>query len=389
MKRRQFLAWLGATGLLATTPGRLLAAANGHDLAIKGQDLLTAGQTDKALQVLLEASRVDPRNARVQALLGRTWFQRGDTRRALAAFRLAVRLNPEDTMSRIMVETIEQFPLPPTAPLPEELAGKGNAPLHRPVGQPSNLEREAEAERESLRQQGTIKSQSGPFRLLLDPGHGGADGGGQGGGIREADVALDIALRAARVLAGAKDEIDVSLTRVVDAGLPGWARAGLAGWYGADALVSIHAAQVPDARFSGVAVCALGQTASGPVASSIASVENAAYGRDSGESDLGASALFVRATSRAAATGHWRRGVALAGAMQHAWPKGAPLSVLPLQTAPLRVLAETAAPAMLVEMGFVSNPADAAVLGASEKRQVLAQHLAQAMTAMIRQSRAG
>ena len=103
MKRRHVLKLLGGAGtLLAISPGLLLGASSPHDLAVQGQELLTAGQLDKALEVLLEARRLDPRNDRVRALLGRLWFQRGDARRALEEFRLAVRLNPEDTLSRIM-----------------------------------------------------------------------------------------------------------------------------------------------------------------------------------------------------------------------------------------------------------------------------------------------
>jgi len=393
VRRRQFFRWLGTTGLLlAVTPDRLFGATSAHDLGIKGQELLTAGQTDKALEVLLEASRMDPRDARVQALLGRTWFTRGDVRRALEAFRLAVRLNPEDTTSRIMVETIEQFPLPPVAPVPEQLAtgAKIAAQTRRSPGHPSALEREAEAEREALRQQGTASRRGGPFRLLIDPGHGGADAGAQSSGLREADVDLDVSLRLARLLADAKDTVDVSLTRVVDAGLPGWPRAGLAGWYGADALLSVHATQLPETQISGIAVCALGQTASGPIGSAIAAVENAAYGRDDGDSELGSTALYARATRRAAATGYWQRGVALAGVLYRNWPKkSAPLPLLPLQTAPVRLLAEAAAPAILVETGLLSHAGDRAVLGVPEKRQAIAQALAEAVLAMVRQGSAG
>jgi len=391
MKRRDALAWLGGAGaLLALAPGELFGSPNPHDLAVEGLELLSAGQLDKALEVLQKARRLDPRNDRVWALLGRVWFKKGDVRQALDAFRLAVRLNPEDTMSRIMVETIEQFPLPAPAPQPDQPDADARSPLRarRSVNRLSDLEREAKAERQQLMETGKRGRASGPFRLVLDPGHGGSDPGAAGSGLREADVALDISLRLARILAAAKDTVTVSLTRVADAGLPGWARAGLAGWYAADMLLSIHATRIPDTAVGGVAICTFGQHAAGAVAAAVAQTENAAYGREDPAAGQGSGELFVRATRLAAATGLRRRGAALAGWCRAAWPAKAPLAVLPLQTAPLRLLAEADAPAMLVEMGFLSHAGDAAVLGVPEKRQALAQSLAQAVLAMARQASA-
>lgn len=389
MNRRKVLAWLaGAGASMALCPHAVFGSPSPHDLAVKGQELLDAGELDKALEVLRRARSIAPRNDRVRALLGRLWFKKGDMRRALDEFRLAVRINPEDTVSRIMVETIEQFPLPAPAPQPANAtaATRTNRGRHSP-GRLSTLEREARDERRRLLQSGRSERAAGPFRLVLDPGHGGSDPGAPGQGLRESDVALDISLRLARILASSTNAITVSLTRVADAGLPGWARAGLAGWYAADLLLSLHATRLEDASVGGVAVCAFGPRASGPAAAAVAKVENAAFVRGEPASGLGSGAFFVRATRRAAATGLWQRSVELAGRCHDAWPAKAPLAMLPLQTAPLRLLAEADAPAILVEMGFLSHTGDAAVLGIPEKRQALAQNLAQAVQAMARQAK--
>ena len=142
MNRRQLLLFLGAAGLAAGWPQWLPAAASSDELAGEGQAELTGGNLAKALALLLEAEAKDPRNDRVQALLGRAYFQQGDARTALAHFTQAVRLNPEDTLSRLMAETISQFPLPAGG-------GAGREPASGRT-RPSQLAREAQAEREAL-----------------------------------------------------------------------------------------------------------------------------------------------------------------------------------------------------------------------------------------------
>lgn len=375
MNRRRFLGLVaGAGGVLAVSPARLWAARSAHELSGQALDAINAGRLDEALTLLAEAKRLDPRDARVRALLGRSYFQKGDPARALDEFRLAVRFNPEDTESRIMVETISQFPLPPAT---------GQDRPHSGPGRLSSLEREAKAERERLLA-GQAAAATGPFRLLLDPGHGGSDPGAAGPGPREADVSLDISLRLARLLAvEARDRLEVSLTRVADAGLPGWARAGLAGWYGADLLLSLHATRLADPAVAGLAVYGPGAQASDAVAGAVAKVENAAYGPGPAVGADAEPGLFSRAARRAAGAGRLKRGGELAGDLARALAKaGAPLAGRTVAVAPLRLLFEADAPAVLVETGFLSNPGDAAVLAKAEARQAVAAALAKALLAV-------
>ncbi len=380
MNRRRLLRLLASAGaLLAVSPGRVFGADTAHELALRGQDLLTAGQTAKALEVLLQAQALDPRDERVQALLGRAWFQQGDARQALEHFQIAVRLNPEDTLSRMMAETISQFPVP----RPKSEPGR-----EKPGARPSALEREALAERKILLDRGVLQRPKGPFRLLLDPGHGGADPGSAGQGLREADVTLDLALRLARVLAPSRESVEVFLTRTADVALPGWARAALAGFYGADALVSLHAARLGQPQASGVAVYAFGWEASGSLAAAVAKEENAAYGRETPFSGRGGDRFFAQAARQATSGGHWRAARELAQALAKALPSDLPLprplSRPDVGAAPIRLLAEADGPAILVEAGFLSHPGDAAVLAEAGKRQALAQGLAAAVLAMAR-----
>lgn len=384
MKRRRCLELLGAAGAVLTVwPGLALAGDSAYELANRGQDLLAAGKIEEAVAVLAKARGLDPRNARVYALLGRAYFQRGHARRALAAFRLAVRLNPEDTLSRMMVETIELFPLPPKPPAGLDARPDPQLDGRAPAGRPSALEREAQEERAGLLDTGRSPRAAGPFRLLLDPGHGGADPGAVSGGLREADVALDLSLRLARALASA-DGLTVSLTRVADVGLPGWARAGLAGYYGADWLLSLHATRLDDPKTSGLLALALDERASGSEAAAVAAVENWAFGGEAPDGGRGGESVFLRTVGLATARETWHRGLDLAGRFVAALPAGGVVAPRPLATAPVRELAAAGTPAVLVEAGFLSNAGDAARLAAAATRDALARALAKAVLAVVR-----
>lgn len=75
------------------------------------------------------------------------------------------------------------------------------------------------------------------FTICLDPGHGGADPGATAGDLVEADLTLDIALRARKFLVR---KYRVVLTRDDDARVALAERVAIARGAGADAFVSIH-----------------------------------------------------------------------------------------------------------------------------------------------------
>jgi N-acetylmuramoyl-L-alanine amidase len=90
------------------------------------------------------------------------------------------------------------------------------------------------------------------LRVVVDPGHGGADTGFVGPtGVREADVCFAVAARleAALMSMGAA----VYLTREEDAGPTDRQRAALANKLGADLYVAIHAGGATDTHASGAA----------------------------------------------------------------------------------------------------------------------------------------
>jgi len=77
------------------------------------------------------------------------------------------------------------------------------------------------------------------FVVLIDPGHGGADPGACAGGIEEKDVVLEIARRVQR-MSLAYPDVEILLTRRTDVFVPLADRAEIANRIDGDAFVSIH-----------------------------------------------------------------------------------------------------------------------------------------------------
>ncbi len=85
---------------------------------------------------------------------------------------------------------------------------------------------------------GKIKDATAVRTVILDPGHGGHDSGATGPLGREKDAALDVALRAKRLLE--QNGYNVRLTRMTDVFIPLEKRAAFANKYPNAIFVSIH-----------------------------------------------------------------------------------------------------------------------------------------------------
>lgn len=175
--------------------------------------------------------------------------------------------------------------------------------------------------------------------VVLDPGHGGKDPGAASNGIREKDLNLTVAQLVGEDLAkrGAK----VLMTRDTDIFIELDDRPAVSNRAGADLFVSLHANSIPKPSVSGFEVY----------------VENSAS-----------------SASIAAA-------MAIASRLQEAgiYPYGPQ----PKRKA-FRVLTHNRRPSVLVEMGFLTNSADAARLLQSEYQKRLAVAIADGIADFLR-----
>jgi N-acetylmuramoyl-L-alanine amidase len=167
-----------------------------------------------------------------------------------------------------------------------------------------------------------------PITVVIDAGHGGYDRGGiPGQRVSEKEMALDVAQRLKKVLAGSGYR--VVMTRDSDVFVPLGTRVAIANSYSNAIFVSIHFNSAKRRGASGI--------------------ETYFYGRDS---------------------------LQLASAIHYFVAGGAPSSNRNVRRRGYFVLRKTKVPAVLVECGFLTNPSEAALAQTASYRQKLAEEIA-------------
>jgi N-acetylmuramoyl-L-alanine amidase len=214
-------------------------------------------------------------------------------------------------------------------------------------------------------------------RVVLDPGHGGHDPGATGPtGLREKDVALDIAHRAAPLIAR---ELGIStlLTRDTDVYVPLEERTARANGFGADLFISIHCNATERSGSSGVMTFVLDDSKD-QLASRIAALENSASAEATSE--------LLRALGQTGDRTNDARSNEFAGLLQRA----AMASLRPsypdvpdggVKRAGFYVLAGARMPAVLFETSFISSARDETRFNTGDFRQKLADAIVNAVRA--------
>lgn len=211
-------------------------------------------------------------------------------------------------------------------------------------------------------------------RIVVDPGHGGADSGTTGGGLAEKDMTLDIGLRLRDLLE--EQGFEVFMTREDDAKISLRQRALQANTLRADLFVSIHINWIAQRSVSGLETYFLGGT-DDPLLEALARKEN----RQSGYSLADMRELLegiytdVRQDESRQFAGHVQR--SLYRSMLRQNPQ---LRDRGVKTAPFVVLVATEMPAILAEVSCLSNEQEAKLLA----RPLYRQHIAEALARGIR-----
>jgi N-acetylmuramoyl-L-alanine amidase len=212
-----------------------------------------------------------------------------------------------------------------------------------------------------------------PLKLIvLDAGHGGHDPGAKGpGGVLEKDVVLDVTRRAARMIEDGLG-LKVVLTRSTDVFVPLRERTNFANKQRADLFVSIHANAHPQAVSEGVETYFLSSEATDNLARQTAASENGVVELESPQSrqktDLLKSILWDLAQSE-----FQQESSFLAETVQDSMTHSLRLVNRGVKQAGFYVLGGAAMPAVLIEIGFLTNPKEERKLAASEHREAIAR----------------
>lgn len=225
----------------------------------------------------------------------------------------------------------------------------------------------------------------GVRRIVIDPGHGGKDPGASAFGMQEKDIVLQIAKKLAIKL---KQELgsEVILTRTKDVFLSLEERTAIANTSGADLFISLHLNAHPSEKVHGFETYYL-NLSTDPEAIRVAALENATSTHQL--SDLQGILSDIMKNSKIDESSRLARQVQEAlssGLASRNFPQVKSLGV---KQAPFYVLIGAEMPAILIELGFISNKTDANHIKKESYQDALSAEIVQGLQKYIRTITAG
>jgi len=213
--------------------------------------------------------------------------------------------------------------------------------------------------------------------IVLDAGHGGHDSGATGPtGLMEKDLVLDVTRRVAK-LVGTQLGLKVLLTRDSDNFVTLRDRTSYANRQHADLFVSIHANAHREAAADGVETYFLSSEATDSTARQVAAAENGVIqleqpaGRGTGQVDIVKAILWDLAQSEFQVESS-----RLAEVVHDSMTQTLRISNRGVKQAGFYVLGGAAMPAILLEIGFVTNPREERKLKDTKYRDEIARAIA-------------
>lgn len=221
------------------------------------------------------------------------------------------------------------------------------------------------------------------WTVVIDPGHGGNDPGAVSGGVREKDLVLDVGLRLGKKIRDAYPDVKVIYTRSTDVFIPLYARADIANRNKADLFISLHANWVKESVARGTETFTLGLHKSQENLE-VAMKENSVilleedysanyegFNPDEAESYI----MFENMQAE-----YQTQSIDLAARVQDEFTSNLKLINRGVKQAGFLVLKQSTMPAVLVEMGFISNPAERNFLISAAGKEKVAESVFKAFS---------
>jgi len=248
------------------------------------------------------------------------------------------------------------------------------------AGWPADLKaKEADAEQlAALAAEPETPHVSGHKVVVIDPGHGGIDSGTNGvNGLMEKDLVLAEGLKLASVLR--ERGYTVHMTRDSDVFIPLPQRVAIARKLKADLMISLHADSNPDADVSGLSIYTLNDGRSDREAAALARRENQSdiiAGVDLSRADSPVAPILIDLAQRDTINRSSRFAETALGQLHGVTDL---LARSPHRAASLAVLVAPDVPAVLIELGYLSNESDAEQMNTQAWRERVASAIARAV----------
>lgn len=223
-------------------------------------------------------------------------------------------------------------------------------------------------------------------RVVIDPGHGGKDPGAisRNGKHREKDITLSVALKLGALIKGSYPDIKVIYTRSTDKYVELSERAAIANRNKADLFISIHVNSAKAVQARGTETFVMGTHKSEAnfevckLENSVIVIEDDYEKKYEGFNPNSPESYIIFSLLQNI---HQEQSIRYAGQVQGQFAKG-PITVnRGVKQGGLLVLWKTTMPAVLTELGFISNPKDCAVLVTKSGQEQFARGLFNAFVA--------
>jgi N-acetylmuramoyl-L-alanine amidase len=212
--------------------------------------------------------------------------------------------------------------------------------------------------------------------IVIDPGHGGTEVGALGAkGMQEKDLTLALAKRLAAILTK-EMKARVILTRETDEVVPLTQRTAIANQYQADLFISIHLNSSLRKGARGTETYFLSLEASDELAKQAAERENESESAPAAPDPSSDLKLMLWELAQQQ---YLKDSSDLAETVQDELSKATGTENRGVKQAPFRVLIGATMPAVLVEVGFISNPEEEAKLLTEAQQELLAQSIYRAV----------
>lgn len=219
------------------------------------------------------------------------------------------------------------------------------------------------------------------FHVVIDPGHGGQDAGAVYGQAKEADIALQVSLELKEIIQ--KDSsFKVSLTRESDTSLSLDERVQKAENEKADIFLSLHANAIQNQKIKGIEFYFQNHLAADEETLYLANLENQLSNEVlKNKSSLSSDQDLTKKSDVLAIIEDLKRNTKikhshlLSQNLLQAWSRKSNRTPKSIKQAPFYVISRTKIPSVLVELGFLSNPNEAAKLQQKAYQRHLAENI--------------